>query len=348
MQAALWTVSPRLKVAAQYDRGAQEGSLITKLVSVAVPVRNGADVLEQTLAGVRAQRLDPSASIELIVCDSASRDGSVSIARAYGAEVIEIPVESFSHGETRNLLMRRAQGEHVAFLTQDAVPADQGWLARLLEAFTLASDIGLVYGPYRPRDDASPIVARELTEWFDSFAPDGAPRIDRLCSAERTSPATALDGIRGFFTDANGCLARAAWQSVPFRALPYAEDRALAMDMMRAGYAKVYVPEAAVIHSHDYSMIGWLRRSFDEARAVRDVYGVVEPAGIRRNALNIWGKVGADLRWVRAHGGPPLPALLAHSLTHHVLRTAGALLGARAAALPERVVRTLSLERRGG
>ena len=166
MQAALWTVSPRLKVAAQYDRGAQEGNLITKLVSVAIPVRNGADVLEQTLAGVRAQRLDPSASIELIVCDSASHDGSVSIARAYGAEVIEIPVESFSHGETRNLLMRRAQGEHVAFLTQDAVPADQGWLARLLEAFTLAPDVGLVYGPYRPRDDASPMVARELTEWF--------------------------------------------------------------------------------------------------------------------------------------------------------------------------------------
>ena len=348
MQAALWTVSPRLKVAAQYDRGAQEGSLITKLVSVAVPVRNGADVLERTLAGVRAQHLDPSASIELIVCDSASNDRSVSIARAFGAEVIQIPVESFSHGETRNLLMRSAQGEYVAFLTQDAVPADQGWLSRLLDGFTLAPDVGLVYGPYKPRDDASPMVARELTEWFRSFAPDGAPRIDRLSPSERTSPATALDGIRGFFTDANGCLARAAWEAVPFRAIPYAEDRALAMDMLRAGYAKVYVPDAPVIHSHDYSMIGWLRRSFDEARAVRDVYGVVEPADIRRNALNIWGKVGADLRWVRAHGGPPLPVLIARSMTHHLLRTVGALLGARAAALPGPVVRPLSLERRGG
>ena len=208
---------------------------MTKLVSVAIPVRNGADVLEQTLAGVTAQRLDPSASIELIVCDSASHDSSVSIARAYGAEVIEIAVESFSHGETRNLLMGHAQGEHVAFLTQDAVPADQDWLARLLDAFTLAPDVGLVFGPYRPRGDASPMVARELTEWFHSFAPDGAPRIDRLCPAERTSPATVLDGIRGFFTDANGCLARAAWEAVPFRAVPYAEDRALAIDMLRAG-----------------------------------------------------------------------------------------------------------------
>ena len=82
-----------------------------KLVSVAIPVRNGADVLEQTLAAVRAQLLDPPGSIELLVCDSASQDASVSIARAYGAEVIEIPVECFSHGGTRNLLMRHAQGE---------------------------------------------------------------------------------------------------------------------------------------------------------------------------------------------------------------------------------------------
>jgi hypothetical protein len=36
--------------------------------------------------------------------------------------------------------------------------------------------------------------------------------------------------------------------------------------------------------------------SFDEARAVRDVHGCIEPADIRRNALDIWGKVGADLR----------------------------------------------------
>jgi glycosyltransferase involved in cell wall biosynthesis len=320
---------------------------VTRLISVAIPVRNGADALERTLAAVRAQRLDPSVSVELVVCDSESQDGSVSVARAFGAEVIEIPVERFSHGETRNLLMRRAQGEHVAFLTQDAVPADQGWLTRLLDAFALAPDVGLAYGPYRPRDDASPMVARELTEWFQSFAPDWAPRIDRLAPSERTIPATELDGVRGFFTDANGCLARAAWETVPFRAVPYAEDRALALDMLRAGYAKVYVPGAPVDHSHDYSLIGWLRRSFDEARAMRDVYGSVEPADIRRNALLVWGLVGADLRWVHAHGGRRSPVLIVRSLAHHLLRTAGALLGARADGLPKAVIRMLSLEGRG-
>jgi glycosyltransferase involved in cell wall biosynthesis len=317
------------------------------LVSVAIPVLNGGGALEQTLAAVRAQVLDPPASVELIVCDSGSRDGSVELSRAYGAEVLEVPVEQFSHGETRNLLARRAKGEYIVFLTQDAVPADHRWLSRLLEAFALAPDVALVYGPYQPSDDATPMVARELTEWFHSFAPDGAPRIDRLALSERTIPATVLEGIRGFFTDANGCIARAAWEDVPFRPIPYAEDRALALDMLRAGYAKVYVPQAPVIHSHEYSPIGWLRRSFDEARALRDVYGYVEPADLRRNALMVWGKVGADLRWVRAHGGRRTPTLIACSLAHHLLRITGALLGARYAGLPKSVVRRLSLEERG-
>ena len=79
---------------------------------------------------------------------------------------------------------------------------------------------------------------------------------------------------------------------------------------------------------------------------MRDVYGVVEPADIRRNALNIWGNVGADLRWVRGRGDSPLPALIARSLAHHLLRTVGALLGARATGLPESVIQGLSLEGR--
>ena len=48
--------------------------------------------------------------------------------------------------------------------------------------------------------------------------------------------------------------------------------------MMRAGYAKAYVPGAAVLHSHAYSSLEQLRRSFDEWRGLREVYGWREPA----------------------------------------------------------------------
>jgi GT2 family glycosyltransferase len=323
-----------------------------QLVTVAIPIFNGGALLEETLQAVRAQRLDPPLGIELVVCDSGSWDGSVSLARRYGAEVIEIAAEQFSHGATRNLLIERSHGEHVALLTQDSTPADEGWLARLLQAFSMWPDVGLVFGPYRPRREATLMVSRELTQWFRSFSPDGTSRIDRLAPDERSIPARALLGPRGFFTDANGCVSRAAWASVPFREVSYAEDHALAHDMLRAGYAKVFLPDAAVVHSHDYSGTDWVRRSFDEARAIGEVYGFVEPIDIRRTALNVWGSVGADWRWAQARtpGGMPFlaqVAVLADSLRHHSLRTAGTVLGARASRLPDAAVRRLSLERRG-
>ncbi|HWF35185.1 MAG TPA: hypothetical protein VG295_07425, partial [Solirubrobacteraceae bacterium] len=157
--------------------------------------------------------------------------------------------------------------------------------------------------------------------------------------SERDIPARALLGARGFFTDANGCVARSAWESVPFRPVPYAEDHVLAHDMLRAGYAKVYAPDAAVIHSHEYTGWGWLRRSFDEARALREVYGFVEPVA----PLKVWGLVGADWRYARG-AGHASGAVLARSTLYHSLRVTGALLGSRADRLPAVLVRHLSLE----
>lgn len=321
---------------------------VHSLVTVAIPTLNAGPDFENTLAAVRGQRVDRE--VQLLICDSGSSDETVALAQSQGARVLRIPPPSFSHGGTRNLLMSEAQGDHVAFLSQDAVPDGDTWLAELLGAFTLAPDVALAFGPYRPRPDAGPSVARELTTWFGSFS-DGEPRIDRLEPVRRAAPAREFLGHLGFFTDANGCVARAAWEQIPFRTIAYAEDHMLAQDMLRAGFAKVYVPEAAVIHSHDYSPWQWMRRSFDEARAMRDVYNwVVSP---REAARNLRGNVMADWRWALDSGDRrgrtprlALGALLAGSLLHHGARTAGGLLGGSAERLPRPVALRLSLEGR--
>lgn len=316
------------------------------LVTVAIPVRNGGALLKQTLCAVTAQKLDPSRAMQLLVCDSGSTDGSADLARAHGADMIEIRPEEFSHGRTRNLLMEHAQGTHVALLTQDATPADERWLSRLLAGFQLADDIALTFGPYLPRAGASPMVARELTDWFRFLSPDGQPRLDRLSAEERDISVRELLGGRGFFTDANGCVLKEAWDVVPFRPVAYGEDHVLAHDMLRAGFAKAYLPDARVIHSHDYSSWEWLRRSFDEARAMQEVYRFDEQRELRRAGLNVWGLVGADLRFARRKGSALTPDLVRRSLAHHLARSVGTLLGARAARLPAPAVRRLSLEGR--
>jgi GT2 family glycosyltransferase len=319
-------------------------------VTVAIPTLNGGQELARTLIALAAQTVDRG--VELLVCDSGSDDHTVVLARSYGARVIEIPRSEFSHGGTRNLLMAEASGEHVAFLTQDAVPSGADWLERLLAGFSLTPNVGLVFGPYRPRAGASPSVVRELSEWFGSLSRDGAPRIDALDDERRGSLAPRdFLGPLGFFTDANGCVARSAWERVPFREIAYAEDHLLAQDMLRAGFAKVYLPGAAVIHSHEYSPWGWLRRSFDEARAVREIYGHVPAGSPRAAARAVWGNVGADRRWLRAAAGAPasdleLAPALARSLVRHAACAGGTVLGAGSERLPAALVARLSLEGR--
>jgi len=297
--------------------------------TVAIPVLNGGAALRATLAAVRRQ----SVAAELLICDSGSTDGSPELAREeFGARVVCLA--RFTHGGARNLLMREARGDRVALLTQDAEPASDRWLERLMEAVT--GDVAIAYGPYIPRPDADPATRHELEAWFGSLQSG----VERLADGERASlPASALLGRRGFFTDANACVSRAAWARVPFREqIPYAEDRALALDMLRAGYGKAYVPRAAVLHSHNYSEVDYFRRCFDEWRGLREVYGWVESVSPRHLLRQLRGELGAAHR----SGTPALPA----AARHHLVRLAGALLGSRADRLPPGVRRICSLERR--
>jgi rhamnosyltransferase len=311
-------------------------------VTVAIPVRDGGPLLADVLTAVRSQELDRP--VQLLVADSGSSDGSRKLAAAKGAELVDVAPDEFSHGGTRNLLVRRAAGTHVAFLTQDSVPADPHWLRRLLEGFALADDVALCFGPYRPRPEASPMVRRELDELFASFAPDGEPKVDR---AGAPLEGKGL-GRAAFFSDVNGCLKRAAWERVPFRDVPYAEDQLLARDMLAAGYAKTYHPGAAVVHSHDYKPSELLRRSFDEWRALGEVQGLVAPAGPKRTALIVQRELRDDLELMRAEGasGAALARGAFASARHHAARSAGAALGSRASKLPAALRRRLSLEGR--
>ena len=296
------------------------------MVTVAIPVLDGGPVLRRVLAAVRDQQVEED--LELVVADSGSTDGSREAAEEAGARVIDIPRGEFSHGGTRNLLMSEASGTHVAFLTQDAVPADELWLARLLEAFELADHVGLAFGPYAPRPGASVMVRRELASVFEPLG--DAPRLD--------------DGP--FFSSANGCVARRAWEGVRFREVAYAEDRMLARDMLSAGWAKSYHPAAAVIHSHEYPLRKQVQRSFDEGR------GMLEVNGFRGHSLATWPlvvqrAVRDDAAMGRAEGAAG-PRLWSASLAHHAARALGGALGGRADRIPARARRFLSLEGHDG
>ena len=71
------------------------------MISVIIPVKDGGDALRRCLEGIAGQRTGED--VETLVVDSGSSDGSVELAQAQGARVIEVPTSGFRHGATRNL-----------------------------------------------------------------------------------------------------------------------------------------------------------------------------------------------------------------------------------------------------
>ena len=298
--------------------------------SVVIPVKDGARYLAEVLAAVRAQE----DGIEVLVIDSGSSDGSQEIARAAGAELLSIAPEQFGHGRTRNLGAERTSGDPICFLTQDATPTP-GWLAALREALALDERVGAAFGPHLPRPETSPMIARELTEFFAGFTPDGRPALQRA-------------GGEPFLSNVNACYRRACWEEIRFDDIPYSEDQAFGRAMLAAGWAKAFHPGAAVLHAHDYPPVAFMRRYFDEYRGLHESSGHVEPFGLRSSARDVRALVAADRRWMREHGVAKRARArwTGRALLHHSGRKAFSALGSRSDRLPAAVQQAISLERR--
>jgi glycosyltransferase involved in cell wall biosynthesis/SAM-dependent methyltransferase len=317
------------------------------VVTVAIPVLNGAEYLDEVLGAVQAQDVDHE--VELLVVDSGSTDGSLEIAERHGARVHQIPKSEFSHGGTRNLMMALAGGDHVAFLTQDATPAHEGWLAALVEGFGRADDVAAVFGPHVAREDASHVIKAEMKRHFENWGSGVAIDVQRLDrSPEGLAAYRAEPGKLTFLSSVNFMLARRAWEQVPFRPVPYAEDQLLGRELIEAGFAKVYHPRAVVLHSHHFPPRLFLRRYFDEYRGLREVLDHREPAKPRHIVRTVRALTREDRRWLERQGvnGSDMRRAVRHSRRHHTARLVGAALGSRADRLPSWLRGHLSLEGR--
>ena len=113
------------------------------------------------------------------------------------------------------------------------------------------------------------------------------------------------------------------------------------------GWRRAYHPGAGVLHAHDYSPVGFMRRYFDEYRGLRETSGHVERIGVRSTARDVRGLVAGDRRWMREQGWPRRQQATAtgRSVVHHTGRKLSSALGSRAHRLPDAAQRAISLER---
>jgi rhamnosyltransferase len=259
------------------------------LISIVIPVKDGGSDLVRCLEKISTQRVDDE--VEVVVVDSGSRDGSVARARSFGAQVYEIPAEEFHHGRTRNVGARVARGDTLVFTSQDAYAANDSWLARLTAPIGRDDTIAGVYGRQLPHDDATP-PERYFLDFL--YGPDA--RVQRLAAGEELTFEATL------FSNVNSAIPRVLWETFPFADdIVMSEDQEWSRRVLREGLGIAYEPEAAVHHSHTYSVASAMRRFFDSGVSAERSYvdGTNSSAALRRAGVRY---ARGELSWLWATG----------------------------------------------
>jgi len=208
--------------------------------SIIVRAKNEARDIGDTLERI-AQQASVS-SFETIVVDSGSTDRTLEIARQFDTQIIEIPARSFTYGRALNIGIKAARGDVVVALSAHSLPADNMWLANMVEPFRDPT-VGGVYGRHLPRGNATRL---ELIGMHLSGVTSTKPRRQRRDM---------------MFSNANGSVRRSLALEHPFdEKIPGAEDLAWADWAVRNGWTIYYQPTAAVYHSHGESLAKLVRR----------------------------------------------------------------------------------------
>jgi len=307
-------------------------------VSIVIPTRNAGARLRDVLAAIRAQ--DTRRSVEIVAFDSGSTDGTVSVLRESGCRVTEIPPSEFNHGVTRNQAIASSRGRLVILLTQDAVPADRGWLEALLAPFEDAEVAG-VYARQIPRTDADVLTRRGIESWVTGGSERRTQRLPDRASYLRLHP---LERYKLCCFD-NVCSAvrRSVWERIPFDAAYFAEDLDWGKKALEAGWSLVFEPRAAVAHSHDRSIWYEYKRTYVCHRRLYELFGLRTVPRFRdvlRNSVR-GGLADAAYAWRRQPGARRRLGLAARA---PVLAVLGNLAQWRGAA-DERLNRSLPLWR---
>ena len=218
--------------------------------SIIIRTLNEARHLDDLLVMIGRQRTD-GITIETVIVDSGSTDGTLDIARRHGCRIIRIAKSEFSFGRSLNRGCAHATGDLLVFISGHCVPVGEDWLQTLCQP--LADGVAsYCYGRQIGDDDSNYSERRIFAKYFPDVS------------------AIPQDGF--FCNNANSALLRRVWQDHRFdEGLTGLEDMELAKRLVGRGHRIAYVAEAPVFHHHQESWRQVHRRFEREALALRSI-----------------------------------------------------------------------------
>lgn len=217
--------------------------------SIVIRAYNEEKHIGRLLEGIRQQTIS---DVEMILVDSGSIDGTVSIAKSFGASVVRIPSEEFTFGRSLNLGIRAARCELIVIASAHVYPVYPDWLESLLRPFE-EQNVALTYGKQRGPKTAHYSEQQIYHQWY----PD----------------ASNLRQPTSFCNNANAAIRKRLWEKHPYdETLTGLEDLAWAKRVREQGYDIAYVAEAEIVHVHQETPQGVFNRYRREGMAFKQIH----------------------------------------------------------------------------
>ena len=215
-------------------------------ISVVVRAHNDAAFIRDTLSMLTQQTV--ADHMEILLFDDNSTDGTLEIAKTFSSVTI-VPWDGLPYNPPRvlNRALDTARGEFVVFNNSDAIPQSRDAVERLVAPLRDPA-VGAVYGNQLPRPDAFPLVRKDNERAFG----DGSEAATWEFMFSLVFSGVRADTARQFRFDPK---------------FQYSEDIEWARRIRASGLRIVYVPEAAVEHSHNYPPDALRKRFFNEGVA---------------------------------------------------------------------------------
>lgn len=248
---------------------------IGPMVTVIIPTFNAGESFAQGLEALKMQTVKPH---QILIVDSQSNDGTVELAKRHNCQVTIIKQSDFGHGKTRNLAVSRSQTQFFVFLTQDAVPADENMIAKLIKPMLSNPMIAICYGRQLPNVNARPLES--LARQFNYPADSVLKTIDQIDEM----------GVKTFFCS-NSC---SAIRRSIFKELGGFDDNAITNEDMLfgakavlQGYSIYYAAEAKAYHSHNHSLTEVFSRNFKIGRFFAENKSTLPQTAVRGYGLKM-------------------------------------------------------------
>ena len=215
-------------------------------VGIAIRTWNEAEFLGRCIEMLKRQKSEYLESLEILVIDSYSIDGTIEISQREGCSLLEIPKEKFNYGGSLNSGIELLKKDLIISLSAHAIPQSEDFIHELIKPFN-DPDVAGTYSRQEAWPDALFMEKVRILKTFDQ-----TPRTF-----------TQTGNAEMHFSNVASCIRKTFWKKNKFQPIPSSEDFYWAEDMLKAGKKILYIPSVCVYHSHKDSVTVFTRRFYN-------------------------------------------------------------------------------------